>query len=122
MLMHGTCATHLLDNSLAPVIGSCYAAIILERHMQRLALIRRLPACIACYVTIVLGALLPQIDPHLKARWLTVLHRLIRQAEQVHCGANDGAIFYRAFRQAVPQVQQAMIHSSRRASSMQEAG
>lgn len=117
--MHGTCKTHLLNYSLAPVIGSCYAAIVLERHMQRLALIWRLSACIALLHHHCTGsAASPSPIPLSKGRWLTVLHRLIRQAGQVHCGADDGTILYHPFRQALPQVQETKIDGFSNASLM----
>lgn len=38
---------YLLYHDLAPVIGSSYAAVILECHMQRLALVGGFSACVA---------------------------------------------------------------------------
>ena len=38
---------YLIHDDLTPLIGGRYAAVVLQRHMQRLALVWRLPACIA---------------------------------------------------------------------------
>ena len=110
--MHGTCETHLLDNSLAPVICSCYAAIVLERHVQRLALIWRLTACIASLHHLCTRSAASSSQPPSKI--------LIRQAGQVRC--DDGTICHHAFSQAVPQVQETMIGKLGIALLMQEPG
>ena len=40
-------SSHLLYNNLAPLIRGCDAAVILQCHMQLLALVGRLPTCIS---------------------------------------------------------------------------